>query len=232
MKDKLITIKPFLNFQLAGIVHSNTVKTLPLYYQITYNRKNTQLKSIFNIYLVDIEDCSKEEESQIIFESDTLKRLIRYESIKNKEEFSLMGIKSKYELYAKPLDVIMQDYLKKRLQKAMSLTGSEFQKILKFDGFDANFLLLLKASKQLIDNLGKYIDEDFKSYIDSYKAFAKSLQNRSLKFEYISLLDWLDESCMIDLKRNLLEYYKEDATQVNKTMSILNEIIEDRIKFL
>jgi hypothetical protein len=232
LKEKVITIKPFLNIQLAGIRNSDGTTSSPLYYQITYQRKNTQLKSIYNLYLSKLSLLPKEDEIKLRFEMDTLKKLVRHESAKSGIDFNLTGLKNKYEIYVRPVDFILQEHLKKKLLRTITFTGSEYQSVLKFDGFDANFLLLLKASKQLIDNMGKHINSDFKEEIDAYKAFVKSSQSKSQRSEFLCLMDWIDGSFKMDLNRSLIEYFEENKNEAAKTVAILNGIIEDRIKFL
>jgi GTP-sensing pleiotropic transcriptional regulator CodY len=140
-------------------------------------------------------------------------------------------LKNKYEFYAENINNIFEGYLKNKLKKALSLSGSEFRYILKFDGFDSSFLLLLKAAKLLIDGFGKSLDTEYKQEIDAFKALQKCEQKYFYKFSSCTLLDWCNGHATIEINRALMSYFNEDDGESSKTYSILNTIIENHIKY-
>lgn len=233
MKKKLkVTVKPFLNKSLSHREDVSTVK-YSLYYQVTFKRKNTQIKSLFEIYLSDLKDLSKKEAQIIDFEIQNITHTVQYQyAISDPNEFTLSGIKQKYQLYTQDLYSVFENYLKKRLLKIIKFTNTEFLPILKFDGFDASFLLLLKAVKILNENFNKNIPVDFKDEIEAFQKFSKIVHQREEDdFNYYSLLDWIDGSAKIELKNKMIVQFEEPVQKIEKTISILDTVFEDTLKF-
>ena len=232
-KDFKITVKPFLNKYLS-LKESGYEDKFPLYYQVTYKRKNTQIKSIFNIYLLILSDISKKEQQIIDFELKNIENTISYlAKIQDKNiPFSLQGIKSKYQTFMQDIYVVFENYLKKRLLKVVKYTNTEYLSILKFDGFDVDFLLLLKAVKILNENFNKNIPLDFKEEIDTFQKIIKIIIKKdSDDLNYLSLLKWKTENAKVELKNKMIIYFGEEASKSEKTILILDAIIDETLKF-
>jgi len=227
LKQKKITIKPFLNKNLAP---QDTDCKYPLYYQITYERRNTQVKSHFNTFLIALEGLRGKELEQVKFESNILQRTVAYEQQKIGKAFTLHGIKDKYELYIPSLDALFEMYLKKKLLKAVKCSNSEFLPILKFEGFEVTFTLLYKASKLLVENFNKTLPLEFKEEIEAYQKYTAIKKSTPWLVSYDCVMDWLDSDYRAELKNKLTGHFIEKSTSVEKTMSILNVIVEEKLK--
>lgn len=224
MREKQITIKPFLNTKLAAISSNLGQKLFPLYYQITFNRKNTQLKSSFDIYLKSLEDTNSSQKNLIEKEIKNLEKIIQLSN--NQTGISLLGIKTKHDFYLKSVDDLLQEVLILKIQRAVSQSNSEFQNVLKFDGVGVNALLVYKATKLLIENINKHLPDDFKMLLDGYKAFVKSHQHAA------SLMEWLDGSFKNELKREFLAYFEGNQKEADKSFLFIDSIIAERLKYL
>lgn len=226
MKAKQVSIKSFLNLKLSPIVSNLGQKSYPLYYQITYNRKNTQLKSAFDIYLNDISEANSSQKNAIQQEIINLEKIIQIETKISPRAFSLSGIKNRHSFYLKSIDSIFQEILLQKIQRAVSQSNSEFQSMIKFDGFGVNVLVLYKAIKLLIENINKFFPDEFKTLFEAYKAFLKSHNKSAI------IMDWMDDNFKNELKRDFLAYFDGNQKDSEKTYTIIDGIIADRIKFL
>lgn len=224
MKEKLITIKPFLNTKLSPNGAMLGQKLYPLYYQITYNRNNTQIKSAFEIYLNTIASASSSEKNLMQTEIKNLEKIVQMNS--KAKTISLAGIKTKHAFYLKPIDEIVQEVMIQKIQRAVSQSNSEFQNCIKFEGVGINILLLYKATKLLIENINKFLPEDFKAYLDTYKAFSKS------HFSSARVINWIDDTFKNELKREFLSYFEGNQKDAEKSFIIIDTIVAERIKFL
>ena len=204
----------------------------PLYYQITYERKNTQVKSYFNKYYYSLEEVAEEEPELIRFERNILQRVVSYETTRGNGTFTLSGIKGKYEVYITPLHDIFENSLKKKLLKALKYCQSEFLHILKFEGFDVTFSLLYKAVKLLIKGFDSYLDDDFKIEIAAYQAFLKAEEKEDETYQYVTVLDWLDSDYKIRLQDKFLTNFQLNLPLSEKYISILNYIVEEKAKLI
>lgn len=223
MKEKLITIKPFLNTKLVPIITNFGEKCFPLYYQITFNRNNTQLKSTFEIYLSSLDEANSSQKGLIEKEIKNLQKIVQLEILGKK--ISLTGIKNKHTFYLKYIDEVLQEVLIQKIQRAVSHSNSEYQNIIKFEGAAINVMLLHKAIKILIDNYSKYLPEDFKQQIDIYKAFSKSSLYQA------SIISWLDEHFKNQMKQEFLNYFDGNQKEAEKSFMFIDSIITERIKY-
>ncbi|MDX2189609.1 MAG: hypothetical protein SFY32_07080 [Bacteroidota bacterium] len=233
MKQKTITVKPFLNKNLNSIEDETGKIAFPLYYQITFERKNTQLKSYYNKYVSSLSLGDKELQRMIEFEKAVLEKIVRKEKLSKGADFQLTGLKATYEVYIKSVDEIFQSYLKKKLIRNISFTYSEFQNVLKFDGFETHFLVLYKAAKKLIDNLNKYCDADFKDEVEAYKCFNKAVPFKDMfGINHVTLIDWINKDSDEHVVRKMNEVLEGNETEFKKHFKTLNNIIIDRLKYL
>ncbi len=223
--QKKITIKTFLNKKLASKKNVLGEIDYPVYYQITYNRKNTQIKSAFNIYVDDLENANSTQNSEIQIEIATIHKIIDLESENLGNSFSLQGLKNKHTFYLTTVEKIVQKFLMITLQKAINQANNEYQNILKIENNDANVVLLYKACKELMDNIGKFLPDDFKFEIDVLKALTKH-QKRNL-----IVADWMETSTQLQLKEDFITYFENTKT-ADSAIKWIEKIIHQHWKYL
>ncbi|MFN0049034.1 MAG: hypothetical protein ACKVOU_07940 [Cytophagales bacterium] len=224
-----ITIKPFVNKNLTPLEASSKY---PLYFQITFQRRNTQVKSHFNTFLETVEGIRGDEFDILKFEMEILEKTVFHEYKKAGKAFTLHGIKEKYELNILSLTDVFEGHLKKKLLKAIKYCHSEFLPIIKFDGFEVTFTLLFKASKLLIDNFTKTLPSDFKEEIEAYQNFVLINKTKLKSCEYACVIDWQQFEYQTELKNSFAKIFPEKIALGEKNIAILNGIVEERLKFL
>jgi hypothetical protein len=225
MKEKKITVKPFLNKNI-----SQDGETFPLYFQITFQRKNTQIKSHFNKSYENLDEALKKEKESIKFEQEMFQRVVDFEYKRHGNEFSLKKLKDKYEAYLVPLPTVISLRLRKRLMKVYVQTNSEFQSIIRFDGFDVDFGKLLKASRLLIPRFDSYLAKDFKDEMVAYEHLVKYLPVQLRTQTYLPLMDWVDKNCAESFHQNLMELM--NSKEADKTIATICAIIDEKINFI
>ncbi|MDX2197230.1 MAG: hypothetical protein NW207_12520 [Cytophagales bacterium] len=203
-----ITIKPYLNTTLQPKEVKGKYKYFdrkyPLYYQITFERKNTQIKSHYNMYFGDLQDVYNEEPGLIEFESEILTHIICYEKVISSGTFELSGIKLKYEKYLTPINNILEEYFKKKLVKAASQCYSEYRYVLRFDSFDVRFTTLFGACEKLFPEIKQLLGTQFgKEYAD-YRTYLAALDKDDEPYSYLSLIHWHMNDYKTQLYHNLL----------------------------
>jgi len=227
-KQKKITVKPFVNKNLAS---QDTDYKYPLYFQITFERRNTQVKSHFSTLLSSLGGLKAEDAEKIKFESSILERTVAYEQSKSGSSFTLHGIKERYELYAIALDEVFEIHLKKKLLKAIKYSNSEFLPVLKFEGFEVTFSLLFKASKLLVDNFVKTLPIEFREEIEAYQKYHTLRKLNPWYFRYDCIMDWVDSDYKTELQAQIANYFSEKPIAAEKIIAILHEMVEERLKF-
>lgn len=223
--NKKITVKPFLNKNLAAQNSSFGEKLFPLYYQVTFNRKNTQFKSNFDLYLASIEETNSTEKQQIQTEIDVITKIINTEKDSNSSDYSLMGLKQKHEFYLMPVDKIIQKYLLNILQKAVNQCNSEYKYIFKFENNDSNVILLFKACKELIDNISKYLPDEYKFEIDVLKALIKHQRKGFV------IANWMDENIQNELKAEFTSHFENIKTAEN-AINFIENVVGEKMRYL
>lgn len=224
MKKK-VTIKPFLNKTLSGIESNFGVKKHPLYYQITYNRKNTQFKSNFDIYVSELEDTTSTESTYIQIEIEVINKIFLQYYLSSDKTFSMIGFKQKHSFYLSSVESIIQKYLYISLQRAIVQSNSDYQNILKIENNESQILLLYKACKELIENFSKYLPEDFKFEIDTLKALSKHQKKNFLVFQ------WFDSNFNQDLKQDFTDYFGNIKSAENG-IKLIDKILNQQLLFI
>ena len=227
-KQKKITIKPFLNQKLEPECSDQDGKTLyPLYIQVTYDRKNTQIRSKYGTYYDDLNDTMllnlKEFESKILY------KVIEYETRDINRPYDLKGLKNKYDVYSMSIHIVMDDYLKWKLEKALQRTNSELMFVLKYEGFKCNFENLYKAAQLLFKNLAEFIPADFKQEIKAFTLLSKLQPLSRREYDFPTVIDWKDESFKSLFEKKLSKELNNKRA-VTEMIKITDKIINDRLK--
>lgn len=227
MKTKKITVKPFLNKKLEPECSDSTGKDMyPLYYQITYERKNTQIRSYYGFYYDDI----KEVKELIEFETNMLYNIIRYEATKDETKlYDLKRLKNKYEVYSISIKVAIDDYLKKKLRLAVLKANSKYYKVLSFTGGKLDFKILYEVSEKLMKNLGDFISKEFKHEMDVYDLFTELSPVTKVRYDFPTLIDWKNGSFKDKFEISLNKKLKSKK-EVMATINSIELIVNNRLR--
>ncbi len=232
-KPKKITVKFFLNKFLQAIALENGKMGYPLYAQITYERKNTQIKCSYGGYYDSYEGMKRTHEVMLGFEDKLFRKSVAYEVQKYGEEFQLRGLGKKYDAYSQGIHHIFDSYMKMRLREVLHKHASpaRFFDVLHIDRPFVNFVLLYEASQRLFDNLNSVINPLVMEEIGIYQVYcefyAEALKNPQAEFP--TVIDWLDGSHIKIAAEKFDKKYNSDKTKVEKALNLLNKIIDTKI---
>lgn len=210
MKDKKITVRFYLNKKVQPDIIDATDgkrrKAYPLYLYITYNRKNMQFKSNYGMMYADIKDLEKTEPGLMAFEEKLVSKIIRFESgqLADGEEYDMRGLKERYQVYSHSLQRAIEKYLKEKLRLDILKTNNELINTLDLarDGSKNNVLLLFKAACLLFPGFESRVNRQLKREIAIYKELQSLI--RSKKYDFPTIIDWLDGSYKNDLDNRSL----------------------------
>lgn len=229
-KPKKITVKFFLNKTVHPIVEGKE-KRYPLYMLITYNRKNTMMKSHYGGYYKDLKEVEKQHYPGFLdFEERNVQKTIRYEIAKQGESFDLKGIHKKYEGYCIGIDVLFGRYLKNALWPLLMRTDQyELVKALNFTDPGVQFDSLFYISQKVF-NLDKLLSKEFTEEIEVYTTYMKLYQASFFQYTFPTVIEWLDQSAIEDYRSKLELVYKKDKRMIDKSISVVNKIIYSSVE--
>jgi hypothetical protein len=236
MKKKKVTIRPFLNTYLDPVGSKTNSKgtrnVYPLYYKVTYDRRNTQLKSYYSLSgYSSLEDSTAR--LIIPFEVKVLTKIIEYEvSLEPDHEYQLSGLKPKYETYIESINNTIDQYLRAKLLKAARRTKHPYHLAIKFDNYTGmmNVFTLLQICDKLLPDFDKYIDKTFQQELECFKLYLKVFGDKQFEYNFPTLIDWMDGSHQQSFQEGLKKMLKKDVKEITKNKKILNEIILERFK--
>ncbi len=228
-KLKKITIKPFLNHNLSPECTDGSGKEYyPLYIQVTYDRKNTQLRSKYGNYYLSLNDAGLAK--LIAFETKVLTKIIEFETSQSEGDYDLKGLKNKYTTYSISVHYAVSEYLKVKLKAAIKRTNNELMHVLKFEGFKSGFDNLYKASQLLFPNLEEKITAEFKKQMEAFHLMNKLHPIGSGEYSFAALIDWKDNSFKSKFEASLNKELKQNKKQVSETLAIIDKIVAENLK--
>lgn len=232
-KPKKITVKFFLNTFLKDIALPNGKMGRPLYVQITYERKNTQIKCSYAGYYESYEVVKKEHGNILAFEDKLLRKSVQYELDKYGLDFQLHGLGKKYDTYSQGIHHIFDNYMKMRLRDVLQRHAqpNHFFKILHIDRPTVDFFLLYEVSQRLFDNFEKIINpvlaEEIAIHKIYYDFYAETLKNEV--FDFPTVIDWLDGSHIKVAAEKFDKFFKGNKEKTEKALNLLQKIIDTKI---
>jgi hypothetical protein len=236
VKKKKITIKPFLNTYIEAVGTETDEKgsrdIYALYYKVTYDRRNTQLKSYYSTAgYSTLEDSIAK---QIIpFEVKILTKIVDYETSLNPDrEYQLSGLKIKYETYIESVDYTLDKFLRNKLWKAAQRTKHPYHLSLKFDNYlgMTNVFTLLEICDKLFPDFDKYIDKTFREELEGFKLYHKIFGDKLFEYNFATLIDWMDGTHQQALEEGLKKLLKNDTESIMRNKEIVNKIVLERLK--
>lgn len=232
-KPKKITVKFFLNKFLEPI-YQNDVPNYPLYIQITYDRKNTQIKSYYGGFYPSLEYVEEHHNKLLYLEERLMKNAVSYELDKYGLEFQLRGLGRKYEYYAQSIHLLFSNYLKVRFKSILEQAQpKQFLDILNLEKSQVDFFVVYDASKRLFDNVEGLIRGSFQEEIDIYYAY-KALYKEQLESEAYAfpiLVDWLNGTHKAKLEKQFLEVFKNN-NKVEIALNLINNIVKNNFNLV
>jgi hypothetical protein len=232
-KPKKITVKFFLNKNLHGIEDENKQERKPLYTQITYDRKNTQIKCNYGGYYLNIEQISEESPYLLDFEETILHRTVSYELNRLGIEFRLKGLGKKYEVYCLSIHQLFNSYLKVRLKSVLQRAEPQkFLEILHIEQTQVDFFILYEASLRLFDNLRLVTNQEFLEEMDIYRVYYQLYENalQDNKYQFPVVIDWLEGVHIKQLHEKLKNVSIDNPQMTEKILQLIDKIVNTKIE--
>ena len=238
-KGKKITIKYFLNIRLPfepefyEITEDDKDSTelkkyYPLYFQITYNRKSTQLKCFTDsAYYHDINDIDEKIKAELQKQMNLLKRIVAYETRHLPQSYSLRGIRERYLFYATSLMEIIEESVYSKYNDVLPQTKSEYMRMLSQVYPDKiQFKTIISATLKLIPDFMDFADENSKMYFVMYSYLDKLFNRMKSRNEEFTILDWYDGSARAVVINFMNDLQPDENT--NRYLVLIDEILKNR----
>ncbi len=230
-KPKKITIKFFLNTFLNPIDENE--ECYPLYVQITFNRKNTQIKCQYGGYFKSLEWIKENDPYLLPFEEKNFRKMMLYEVDKQGDLLDMVGLGDKYDKFCLSTHALFNNYLKARLRsESMRAKPKEFSDVIDYRKKNLAFSTILKASIKLFDNLEEVLTPEFREEMRMYEVYYKlyEIPLNDKKYLFPTVIDWLNGSHIEELSEKLKEVFNQEPEMVTKTIVLINGIILSRIE--
>lgn len=227
-KPKKVTIRFFLNESVKPEMDGK-VKRYPLYMLITYDRRNTMMRSYFGKWYRNLEEIDKVHYPGLLtMEERVIRKAIAYEMSLQGSEFDLKGLYKKYERYATGIHILLDRNLKNHLWSVLSrLEPFEYVRAFNFTDQDVEFSALYKIAKKVYKNLSLSLPKNFEQGIEIYQVFMKLYQGTFFQYSYPTVIEWLDGSAVEDYRNKLMTLYTDKSAAVKRSVEFLNKILQD-----
>jgi len=204
-------------------------KSYPLYIQVTYNRKNMQLRSRYAEYYYSVDDVQPE---MIAFEERVISKIITYEAGKFQGEYDLKGLRRKYDVYSFSIHEAVEIYLKTKLRLAILKTKDELATVLNFSTPQATVARLHEAARRLFKDFDHHLGAKLASELTSYEQFRELDKQPFLSYTFPTLIDWMDGSYQEEFTSKLNGVYKNRPDVVKQVLSLVQHAIAEKLKGL
>jgi hypothetical protein len=230
-KAKKITIKFFLNQLVEAVTDEKGRPSYPLYIQVTYNRKNMQLRSKYAEYYRDLKEVKP---GLMDFEERVLRKIVAYESStaeeKKTEAYDLKGLKRKYEVYSLSIEEALEHYLKPKLRLAILKTNDDLTAVLNFDDVRATVDRLHRAAQMLFINFDPFLSGQLKEDLAAYAHYRALFKGPNLSFDFPTIIDWVDGSYKIELEKILNRKYRTKPGMVRRVLELVDYAIAAKLE--
>ncbi len=233
-KPKKITVKFFLNKNLHPLSIAGEL-CYPLYTQITYDRKNTQIKCAYGWFYRSISQIEEEDPHLLPFEEKVLKKSVSYELSIHGDSFRLKGLGKKYEHYCVSTHALFNSYLKIRFKNILKhARPSKFLHVLNLDKPKIDFFTLYEAAEILFDNIPNLIKEDFQEEMDICRLYHQLYkpQLEEKRYQFPVVIDWLEGSHQDDLRDKLKKHFNTKPEMVEQSLSLINKIVSTKLELV
>ena len=228
-KEKKVTVKLFLNKNLEPQPSDERGKVLyPLYMLITYNRRNTMIRSYYGMYYRELKEVEK---GLLDFEEMIMKTTIAYELSQNPNKFELKGLHHKYEKYCVSIHLLFERYIKTQLHHILNRTPPhEFAMAMNFHNPKITFETLYAMSQRLYPDLS--LPETLREEVSTYNDYKKLYNAVPLlfNFPFPTVIEWLDGSSEREYRHKLEVVYREDTEKIDRCIALIDKIVRDSLE--
>jgi hypothetical protein len=228
-KGKKITVKFFLNRLLEAVTNEKGRESYPLYIQVTYNRKNMQLKSKYAEYYYDLKEVKP---GLMEFEERILRKIITYEAARTKGEYDLKGLKRKYEVYSESVYQAIEEYLKPKLRLTILKTNDELTSVLNFLAPQATVARLYEAARRLFPDFIPHLGVRLQGELTTYEQFRQLYKEPFFTYTFPTVIDWVDGSYQEELNKKLNTVYKNQPETAKQVLGLIGHAVTEKLQQL
>ncbi|MDX2303551.1 MAG: hypothetical protein NW226_12165 [Microscillaceae bacterium] len=231
-KPKKITVKFFLNRNLQ-FIEIDGEECHPLYTQVTYDRKNTQIKCAYGWFYKDLKQVREKEPFLLEFEEKVLKKSVDYELSIHGENFRLKGLGKKYESYGLSIHALFNSYLKIRFKNIIKeAKPDKFLDVLNLERNKLDFFTIFEAAQRLFDNLDAIMQDDFSEEMEIYRVYYRVYEQalNSQEYRFPVVIDWLEGTHQKQLEAQLREPFNHQESMVEKSLSLIHKIVSTKLE--
>ncbi|TAE68328.1 MAG: hypothetical protein EAZ85_14295 [Bacteroidetes bacterium] len=235
-KPKKITIKFFLNTNLQAIAINKNEEGYPLYMQITYDRRNTQIKCRYGAFYTHIDSVKKEQNALLNFEEYLLRRVTEYELKRLETTFQLKGLGDIYDGYSLSIYRLFNSYLKMRVKAVLKeAKPKEFLEIFNLDKSNTAFETIMQAAERLFDNFKTLLEDEIKQEIEIFELYKEICKEILVKddYKFPIIMDWIDGTHQLFLTKKLKQKFNNTndyQAQEQKLLGLLQKIITTKLE--
>ncbi len=225
-----ITVRYFLNQKVkpSRIPLVEGSDYYPLYIQVTFNRKNTQFRSLYNSTYVSLEDAFDKDGEKLDYEEELIRKMIEGEIKTEKEHFQLKGLKDRYMNYSREIAFSVDKYIRNTIYDSATKTGSKFSPILyPYKRPDVSAEIYYDASEKLIENFKSYLPKDFKRELIMGEEFIKWCEKKEVSPR---LIEWIyhdlsnEYNIFLREKGNSENQIRSKVKFINKTVKLVEHL--------
>jgi len=223
MKKKKITVKPYLHKRLAPVIGTSLTdgkkrEHYPLYYIITYDRCNQNLRSKYGEYYHEGELKEPKPDSIIQFETRIFEQIIRHEADPVTAKYEMKGLQKRYEVYSLSVREVIDMQLKQNLQLALRRTNSPLVETMDFSKANVAAQHYLEVAQRVFKNFKQLIDQQLKDDIEAYTAYSDVYPEPVLTFDFGTVIEWVNEKHKDEFKAAIAEYPKAKQKRIVTTI--------------
>lgn len=224
-KEKKITVKFYLNRLLEGATGEKGKKYYPLYIQLTYNRRNMQLKSKYGEYYDSLDKVKK---GLMDFEEKILCKIIRYESSHTEGDYDMKGLKQKYELYSTSIEEVVEHYLKPKLRLSILKTNDMLIPVINFSEPRATVDRLYMAARKLFPDIERFINVKLHEELQAYLYYKRLCPVIYLDYSFPTIIEWVEGSYKKEFETQLKRTYKNKPDIIKKVMALVADAVSKK----
>jgi hypothetical protein len=225
-KTRKITVKFFLNQLLDPVINEKGKEFYPLYIQVTYNRKNMQLRSLYGKYYLDLMEVPS---ALLESEERVLRKIITLEASHLEDNYDLRGLKRKYEVYSLSLQQAIEDYLKPKLRLAIMKTNCELKHVLDFASTRATVPLLQAAAQKLLPDFERHLGTRLQQELAVYEQFQRLNKQPFPSYSFPMVIDWSDGSYKEELSIKGKAINKNNPELAKQMSALIDHAVSEEI---
>ncbi len=195
----------------------------PLYVQVTFRRKNTQFRSLYQRQYLNIEEALNQDRNNLNYEKNIIQQVVEFEVKTKGERFKLIGLKDRYKNYTTEVGFSVKKYLRITLLASLEQSNSKYWMIMDpTSNWEVPIRLYYNASLKLINNFETFLPTNFKKDINTAEEFIRWSEKKKVS---PLLIQWLNGSLKVEYK-TFLQKKGNSKSLINEKLDLITKTVE------